>query len=310
MERQEPRPDAVVLNFGTPAHTLRAVRSLLASTLPPRRVWVVDNDPSDHCRTALSPVWTEVRYLKPGTNLGFSGGVNMGIRAALAHGADSVLVVNSDVTVPPETISCLQTTLARNPDAGIAGPLVVSDSTPRRVASRGLSFALRTGRMRHRAFGATLNGTTLNGTRHASETVDAVSGCFMLVRRPVFDQVGLFDEAYFFSFEDLDFCLRARDKGFRSIVTDDAVVFHQGGASLPPAAPIRLYYGARNHLRLAANLGRNDSPFVRRTRTLAIIALNLAYALRASPASMPSRIAAVFRGVRDHRLGRYGAGSG
>src|SRR5262245_20092755 len=124
MERPESPTDAVVLNFGAPDHTLLAVGSLLDSDSPPRHIWVVDNDASDRCRGVLAPVWNQIRFLKPGSNLGFSGGMNRGITAALAEQAESVLLVNSDVTVAPETIRRLRTTLAEYPDTGIAGPLV------------------------------------------------------------------------------------------------------------------------------------------------------------------------------------------
>ena len=62
--------------------------------------------------------------------------------------------------------------------------------------------------------------------------VAAVSGCLMLVAREVFERVGLFDERYFFGFEDIDFCLRARAAGFRTRVAAGAVAYHQGGAAI------------------------------------------------------------------------------
>jgi N-acetylglucosaminyl-diphospho-decaprenol L-rhamnosyltransferase len=57
--------------------------------------------------------------------------------------------------------------------------------------------------MRHRGFGDRLHGT------QPATPVDGISGCCLLIRRAVFDAIGLLDEEYFFSFEDLDFCLKA-----------------------------------------------------------------------------------------------------
>jgi GT2 family glycosyltransferase len=147
----------------------------------------------------------------------------------------------------------------------------------------------------------------------ATTVVDAVSGCAMLVRREVLEAVGLLDEQYFFSFEDLDLCFRARQAGFATVLAARATAYHEGGRSMGPRAPQRLYYAARNHLRFAA---RNDTGSrltesakrlpVSFFRTSSIIALNVAHAVRAGGASLPVRLAAVARGTRDHFAGRYG----
>jgi GT2 family glycosyltransferase len=122
----------------------------------------------------------------------------------------------------------------------------------------------------------------------------------MLVSRAVLEAVGTFDEEYFFGFEEVEFCLRARARGFLTVVTSD-LAYHEGGHSLR-SQTLPLYYASRNHLRMAARLhGRSLS------RTLRIIALNAAFATRASPRHIPSRLSAVTRGTLDHFRGRYGA---
>jgi len=287
---------AVVLNFRTPDDTLLAVKSVLASRRPIDDVIVVDNDSIENARHRLRDVPSSVRYLLTGRNLGFSGGMNAGIREALARGADSVLLVNSDVIVPPDCVERLERCLEVH-QAGVTGPVVLARSEPGWVASLGMSYAARTGRMRHRGVGTQLRDRASIDTRH----VDAVSGCLMLIRREVFDAIGLFDEDFFFSFEEIDFCLRARRAGFATVLDGSAVVYHEGGRSIGPDAPARLYFAARNHLLLASRHGGT-----RRLRTLSVVALNVAHAVRTSGASLPRRLSAVARGVRDHAAGRFG----
>ena len=93
------RLSAVVLNFQTPADTAIAVGALMASDRPPDEVIVVDNDATPDCPAALVRWGDAVRYVRTGSNLGFAGGMNVGIRLALERGADAVLLVNSDVVV-------------------------------------------------------------------------------------------------------------------------------------------------------------------------------------------------------------------
>src|SRR5262249_48923584 len=147
-----PRVAAVVLNYRAADDTLLAVRSILASRRPIDDVIVVDNDSGDTARDALAPVASQISYVRAPGNLGYSGGMNLGIRDALRRGADRVLLVNSDVIVPPDCVERLERAIDAA-GAGIAGPLIVARSNPDLVASSGMSYRPSTGRMRHAGFG-------------------------------------------------------------------------------------------------------------------------------------------------------------
>src|SRR5262249_652618 len=135
-------------------------------------------------------------------NLGFSGGCNVGIRHALDGGADLVLLVNSDVWLPPDCVERLERRLGSGPAIVVVGPGLVARTDPEHVLSLGISFSELSGRMRHEGYGRRFASL---GHRD-SPTIAGISGCVMLVRRTVFSRIGLLDEDYFFSFEDLDFC--------------------------------------------------------------------------------------------------------
>ena len=211
----------------------------------------MDNDPRDALRDALQSMSPSpsITYLASMGNLGFSGGMNAGIREALKRGADRVLLVNSDVIVPPDCVKRLERALDKNRAVGIAAPIVRSRSDPDLVASCGISYTRATGRMR-RSSGGRCRATDADDDR----IVDAVSGCVMMVNRAVFETIGLFDPDYFFSFEDLDFCLKARAAGFATVLGGNAVVYHEGSHSIGAKSPRRLYFAARGHLLLARRL--------------------------------------------------------
>lgn len=297
------RVAAVVLNYGTPDDTLLAVRSLLASQPPLDEIVVVDNDEPGPCRAALAPLLGRVALVEAGANLGFSGGMNLGIRRVLDAGATDVLLVNSDVIVPPDCVAALRRASRATPSAGIVGPIVRSRSAPDVFASCGITYRPATGRMRQQDTG----GASRSRLHGDLAMVDAVSGCLMLVKRDVFDAVGLLDEDFFFSFEDLEFCLRARRSGWRTALAGDATAYHEGGRSIGPASTRRLYFAARNHL-LAAHRSAPESGVVASTfRSASIVSLNLLHAVRAPGASAPQRLAAVVRGTLDYASGRFGA---
>jgi GT2 family glycosyltransferase/glycosyltransferase involved in cell wall biosynthesis len=296
------RTVAIVLHYRTPDDTLLAVRSLLASRRPLVEIIVINNDSTDDAGRFLEETLPKITYRHAGRNLGFSGGVNLGIRQALRRGADAVLLVNSDVIVPPDCLERLERALDRMDAAGIAGPVILSRAAPDRIASFGMSYQSRTGRMLNRQ-----NGVAFDLARPPATTiVDGVNGSVMLVKRAVFEAIGLFDEDYFFGFEDLDFCLRATRAGFRTIVVGGAVAYHEGSRSIGASAPRRLYFAARNHLRLAERAAPSRTAIGRRAREAAIVLLNVAHAVRTGGGSMGTRIRAVVAGSRDYFAGRSG----
>lgn len=292
---------AVILNYCTPDDTLLAVVSLRASRRSLDHIIVVDNGEDSACERALSPWRDSVRFIRNEKNVGFSGGCNVGIRAALEASADMVLLVNSDALVAPDTLERLEQALAALPTAGIAAPLIVSRAEPGIVGSAGIRFSARSGRMRHQGFGARTEDLCEGPARLA----DAVSGCVMLISREVFDKAGLFDERYFYSFEDIDFCWRARKAGRASLLVPSAIAYHEGHRSIGAGSSSRLYYAARNHLLLAHTVAPVSS-----LRTLAraaiIVLLNAAYAFRVPKVPTLAALLAVISGTRDHLRCRYG----
>jgi GT2 family glycosyltransferase/glycosyltransferase involved in cell wall biosynthesis len=297
-----PRVAAVVLNYRTPDDTLLTVRSLLASRRRLDAIFVVDNDNAPSCRAAVEPLHGPVRYILTGSNLGFSGGMNVGVRAALEEAADLVLLVNSDVHVPPSCIGRLEAVLAR-PESGIVAPVLVARSAPDVVVSAGIRYHPATGRMR--PLGVSQRPARLE--RPPVGLHDAVSGALVLVRREVFERAGLLDEDFFFSFEDVEFCLRAARHGYATALAGDAVALHEGSRSIGPGSPRRLYYASRNHLLLAARLPGSGSRLAHTARTLSILALNAAHAVVSRPTSTGAGLRAVARGAADYARGRVGA---
>jgi GT2 family glycosyltransferase len=190
--------------------------------------------------------------------------------------------------------------LAVDPARGVAAPVIAARRMPDTVASAGMRFSDVTGRMRHQ-----LTGNSMRQPFADWRPVAGVSGCAMLVTRAVFDAVGLLPESYFFSFEDLAFCLDTRQHGFDVGVVGNAIAYHEGSRSMGATSTRRLYFASRNHLLLAST--RPGNWLVRTARATAIVGYNAAYALTSSGGTLPSRLAAVAHGVRDHLRGRYGA---
>jgi GT2 family glycosyltransferase len=293
---------AVVLNYRTPDLTARAVESLQV-TAPSSPVIVVDNGSDDGSVETLRRLCPGGRLLAAEQNAGFSAGCNLGITAALALGADRVLLLNSDAVAIPEMLTRLSRALDANPKVGIVGPSIVSLSEPDSVQSRGIAYSRVTGRMRHYAAGSR---RTEAADAHI-DIVDGVSGCAMLIRRHVLERVGVFTEDYFFGFEDLELCLRARAAGFMTACVPAAIVLHAGSASIGAASPRLIYFSTRNHLLMASRCAASVPRSMRWLQTASILGFNLAHALITSPVGWRAGLRAYLRGAGDYFSGRFDA---
>jgi len=290
---------AVVLNYQTPDDTYIAVRSIDTSRYPADAI-VVDNGSGD--ADALRRMLPRAEIIATERNLGFSGGSNVGIRGALERGADAVLLLNSDAILHPDALGLLVDALRDHPRAGVAAPVLCPANEPGLISSAGITYHLTSGRMRHRAVGQRRSAL---GTRPVIE-VDAASGCALLVRREVFERCGLLDEPYFFSFEDVEFCVRARAAGFATVLVSAATVFHSGSESIGVRSPRRVYYAVRNHLRLAQQVAPR-SALPRLARSAAILGYNAAYVMTSPDVSLVQGAAAFTRGSLDYVRGRFGS---
>jgi GT2 family glycosyltransferase len=234
---------AVVVTWEGGAATDRCVASLLAQDRPPDLIFVVDNasraPERERLRAGLGG-HQRVRLLLLDENRQFAGGLNAGARAAIAAGATHLLLLNNDTALAPDALRRLVETLDSTPGAGIAGPSVMDLRRPEHVLSAG---------ERHSVPLLCVPRTLLRYRRAAERpyAVTGIMGCALLVTRACFEAVGGFSEEIGVYYEDVDFCLAARARGFGAVVEPRAVVRHDGlrgfAAGLTPWAA---YLKARN----------------------------------------------------------------
>ena len=129
-----PQVMAIVLNWNLLDDTCRCVSSLRQSDYPNLTLAVVDNGSDPDLYSQLRSRLTEdVALLRSELNLGFAEGNNLGLRYALEHGADYVLVINNDTVVAPDMVRRLVAVAEAQPDAGLLGPVIYYLQPPDQV---------------------------------------------------------------------------------------------------------------------------------------------------------------------------------
>lgn len=295
-----PRVGIVVLNWHGRSETLACLQALTQLTYPDWSLVLVDNGCRDFSAEEVRRHVSAARYLHTETNLGFSGGANLGMRAALDDGADFVWFLNSDAQ--PESSALTELVAAANASTqnAIVGAKILQLQAPARLDSVALRVDLESGRILLMG-----HDESDRGQYDGLDEVAAVTGCAMLVSRRACEALNGFDDRFFAYLEDADLCLRARAAGLRVIAAPRARVRHdRRPANEARQSVSSLYYTARNHLLLMALHGRG-SEMARRLRALRVGALNLAYAARAT-SGRSQRLRAVWRGLSDYRRGLTG----
>lgn len=274
-----PRVAIVVLNWNGWQDTLACVASLQALDYPNFHIVLVDNGSTDGSEAHLRRALPMVGLLQTGANLGFGGGCNVGLRQALATGADYVWLVNSDATVEPGALSALVRRAGEDATLGAVGSVLLdADAAARVQLWGGGRVGLWTGRSVH--------------CKSSGQTLDFVSGASLLLRRAALEQVGLFDDARFFMYwEDTDLGFRLRKAGWRLGVAADSTIRHKQSASLGLGNPLLDEYATRSCVR-----------FLRRHAPMPWVSVGLVLVRMVAKRILigrPDRLRAVLRGYRS-----------
>ncbi|HQY93240.1 glycosyltransferase family 2 protein [Caldilinea sp.] len=293
----------IILNWNGADETLACLRSLAAQDLSDWQVIVVDNGSADDSVARVRSAFPAATLLATGQNLGYAGGNNVGIHHALGQGAAHLCILNNDVVLAAGALQAMLDVLVRHPDAGVVTPLVAQQGKPPLVWALGSRMEWRTGSVSRVAA-----GERIEAWQGRDEfAVEIASGAAMLVRRAVFEQIGLFDEAFFLYYEETDWCLRAQMAGHAIYAAPSAVAWHHVSAALGADSPVVDYYMLRNHLRL---IDRHATGSGRARLWTRIVLRNLAtigaYTLKPPRVARRAHRNARLCALRDAFAGRWG----
>lgn len=289
---------SVILNTNRRDDTLECLASLGRSTYERQRAIVLDNGSLDGSVEAVRSSFPGVRIVELAENLGYAGNNNVGITLALDGKADWILVLNEDTILAPECLEAM--VVAGNSDRriGIVGPLVYHFDTPELIQSAG-------GRLdcfwtaSHIA-----QNEKDQGLFPDVRDVDWISGCCIMVRREVIQDVGPIDERFFYYWEETEWCIRARRAGWRIVHAPGAKLWHKGVQLNYKPSPSVTYYATRNRL---LTLSKHRAPlYVRLIAWAGLVRTLASWTLRPKWKHLRKHRNALRRGLSDYLAGRWG----
>lgn len=223
----------VILNWNGKNDTLACLTSLEQAESPD--IIVVDNGSTDDSVVEIRKRFPEVTLLETGQNLGYAGGNNAGIEYALKQGADLVLLLNNDTIVSRHFISALLKSSQDHPMTGIFGAYPIRMSDPEKIDHLGGRWNSTTATFDLVGLGASKGFKT-------DQPLDYVCGCSILIRKQVFEKIGLLEPTFFLFWEEADFCMRAKKNGFDIGICYEAELLHKVSASFVGGTPHKTYF--------------------------------------------------------------------
>jgi GT2 family glycosyltransferase len=215
-----PKVSVIILNYNGLAYLKNCLASLRKQTYSNVRVIVCDNASKDGSVDFVTKNYPDITLIKNKENFGFAKGNNIAINYALAQGDAYIFLLNNDAEMEPDALNELVKTAELDDSIGIVGSRVFDLKNRRILQEAGMSID---------KFGFPMS--TNPNFKQASE-VFFVSGCSMLIKRVVLQNIGVFDNQYFMFAEDLDLCWRAQLAGYKIVVSKTSKIYHASGGSM------------------------------------------------------------------------------
>ena len=237
----------VILNWNGYEDTSECIISLQKITYDNYQIVVVDNGSDVEDINRLKNNFPNVKILRSDVNLGFTGGNNLGIKNSFEKKIDFILLLNNDTIVEPNFIQPLLDIFENNPNVGIVAPQINYFDEPKKVWTEGGRIS------KIRGSGFAYSERYDDGKIKDDKEVTFVSGCCMLIKKEIFEKVGVFDDNFFLYVEDADLCYRTTQAGYKIIVSHNSKIYHKVSSSTKEnLSLLPLYYVTRNRLYFAS----------------------------------------------------------
>lgn len=231
----------ITVNWNNNDDTSEMLESLRRISYPNYEVIVVDNYSTSCDATNLKMKFPEIKLVLSGKNLGFAGGNNLGLKYA---SGEYILLLNNDTVVDKNFLEPLVRLMETDHKIGIVSPKIYFYDEPNKLQYAGTS-AINEITTRGKKFGY---GSIDSGQFNTIKETGFSNGACMLVRQSLINRVGFLRTEYFLYYEETDFCLRAKENGYKVFFNPESKIYHKISSSTGKNSPLQTYYQNRNRV--------------------------------------------------------------
>ncbi|MBB6713505.1 glycosyltransferase family 2 protein [Clostridium gasigenes] len=236
----------ILLNYKNVKDTLEAVESLENINYPNFEIIIVDNDSKDNSLILLKEALGEKHHIiSSGKNGGFAFGNNVGIKYAIKKNADYVLLINNDTTVEKDFLNHLVNSIENKKNVAMATGLILNYYNKEKIWYDGGEIKW------DKFYGYHINeGKRLSDVTLKEREITFATGCLMLIKCEIIKKIGYLPEEYFMYYEDVDFCAKIQEEGYKICYNPKSVIYHKiSAASGEAESPFAIEWNTKNRIK-------------------------------------------------------------
>ncbi|MBU1098490.1 MAG: glycosyltransferase family 2 protein [Bacteroidetes bacterium] len=297
----EPKVSILILNYNRAYDTIECIDSLTKITYSNYNILIVDNASTDSSYDILTKQYPELEIINSGGNLGYTGGINFGLKILLQRDCDFILIINNDTLVDKQFLSFMIEEMLKMQDAVAAGASILCEHNRDEIWYAGGEIINWRGLAVH-----SNKGKSFSEIKQKLKTceVSFITGCLILIRKKQLPEIGIEDERFFMYLDDIELSIRIGKNGFKLLYVPDAKIYHKVVGEKESA--FKLYYSVRNRLLLIKESFNFPYSIIAYGYFVLVIFLKIIYWRFFNYKFYKAAI----RGLKDYSLKNFGIGNG
>lgn len=231
----------VIVNYNGYEDTIECIKSLEKIEYDNYKVIIIDNNSTNNSEKIMIQKLPQYNIIQTGKNIGFAGANNIGIKYALTNNSDYVLLLNNDTIVDKFFLNNLIKNVGSKERVGISTGKIYYYSDKKKLWYGGGSIYGIKGIGNHKYY-----NKEDNDNNNHEKYITFASGCFMLLSKEMIKDVGYLNEDYFMYYEDVDYCKKVLNKGYKILYCPKSIIYHKISSSIGSGSELSQYYKTRN----------------------------------------------------------------
>lgn len=280
----------VILNYNRPLDTLECIKSLQQIDYPSFHILLIDNCSTDNSLEEFKKKLSGVEIYNTQENLGYTGGVNFGLKIAEKFKSEYILLLNNDTIVEKDFLTILVSAVDSDISAAAACGTILCEHKRNEIWYAGGKMIRWRGLAIHNGKKKLLDRRSDKKPVYTS----FITGCSILLRAKYLEEIGYEDDRFFMYLDDIELSSRIQDKGYKLLYVPNSIIYHK--VLNESESAFKLYYSVRNRMLLISLISNGFNKIIASTYFLIVISFKLII----WKVSKPSFFKAAIFGLEDY----------